>query len=75
MNCFGSVNLRNKNYYFFNEKLSKEEYEKKLQEYKLHTREGLERAFNETRAFVNKFPNRYLHGTKNLNSTGSYVTD
>ncbi len=75
MNCFGSVNLRNKNYYFFNQQLSKEEYERKVSEYKFHTREGIERAHKEASAFWKKFPNRFLHGIKNLNSTGSYVTD
>ncbi len=42
--CFGSVNLRNKNYYFFNEKYSKEEYDKKMKEYNLNTREVIEYA-------------------------------
>lgn len=32
--CFGSSGLRNKKYYFFNEQLSKEEYEKKVAEAK-----------------------------------------
>jgi hypothetical protein len=30
--CFGSKNLRYKKYYFFNEKLSKDEYFKKVKE-------------------------------------------
>ncbi len=33
-NCFGSSGLRNKQYYFFNEPLSKEEYEKRVAEAK-----------------------------------------
>lgn len=75
MSCFGSVNLRNKNYYFFNELLSKEEYERRVEEYKLHTREGLEKARTEAYAFWKKFPNKNHQGLKNLNSTGSYVTN
>jgi hypothetical protein len=74
MSCFGCVNLRGKNYHFFNEPLSKEEYQKKVQEYKLHTRKGVERAKKETADFWKKFPNRNLHGVKNLNSDGVYVT-
>ncbi len=74
MNCFGSVNLRNKNYHFFNEELSKEEYEKKVKEYKLNTREGIERAEKEAHTFWKKFPHKSHQGVKNLNSTGSYVT-
>ncbi len=75
MNCFGSVNLRNKNYYFFNQQLSKEEYEEKVKEYKLHTREGIERATAEARTFWKKFPNKNHQGIKNINSTGSYVSN
>lgn len=74
MNCFGSVNLRGKNYYFFNQPYSKEEYEKKVKEYKLHTRQGLERAFNEAHGFWKRFPSKSVQGIKNLNCTGSYVT-
>ncbi len=74
MSCFGSVNLRNKNYYFFNEPLSKEEYEQKVKEYKLHTREGVERAWLEANKFWQKFPRKNHQGVKNLNSSGSYVT-
>jgi len=75
MNCFGSVNLRNKNYYFFNQQLSKEEYEKKVKEYNLHTRAGLIKALADTQSFWKKFPNKNHQGIKNLNCTGSYVTN
>ena len=75
MNCFGSVNLRNKNYHFFNEPLSKEEYDKRLNEYNLHTREGVERARNEAHVFWKKFPNKNHQGIKNVDCTGSYVSN
>lgn len=75
MNCFGSVNLRNKNYCFFNEQFSKEEYEKKVLDYKLHTREGVNRALKDSREFWGKFPNKNHQGVKNINSTGSYVSN
>lgn len=74
MNCFGCVSLRNKNYYFFNQKCTREEYEEKVKEYKLHTRAGLEKALTDSRAFWKKFPNKNSQGVKNLNSSGSYVT-
>lgn len=74
MSCFGCVNLRNKNYHFFNQPLIKEEYEKRVKEYKLHTREGLEKALQETQTFWKEFPNKNHQGLKNLNCTGSYVT-
>jgi len=75
MDCFGSVNLRGKNYYFFNELYDKEEYDKKVKEYKLHTREGLEKAQKDTSLFWKKFPNKNIQGIKNLNSYGSYITN
>lgn len=37
-NCFGCVNLRNKNYYIFNEKFTQEEYTKKRNEINLGSR-------------------------------------
>ncbi len=74
LSCFGSVNLRNKSYYFFNQPYSKEEYEKKVKEYNLHTRDGLEKAKQDTAEFWKKFPHKNHQGVKNVDSTGSYVT-
>jgi hypothetical protein len=75
MNCFGSINLRNKNYYFFNQQYNKADYQKKLQEYNLHTRDGIERAKKEAWDFWKKFPSKNIQGIKNLNSNGSYITN
>jgi len=75
MNCFGSVNLRNKNYYFFNEKLTKEKYFEKIKEYKLNTREGINKASEDINIFWKKFPNKNHQGVKNIDCTGSYVTN
>jgi hypothetical protein len=75
MDCFGSVNLRNKNHCFFNEQLSKEEYEAKVKGYNLHTREGVERARKDADIFWKKFPNKSHQGIKNIDSTGSYVSN
>ncbi len=75
MNCFGCVNLRKKSYCFFNEQLTKEEYEKRLAEYQLHTREGILKAQKEAAEFWKKFPKKYSQGVKNIYSSGSYVTN
>jgi len=45
--CFLSSNLRNKEYYFHNEPLSKEEYERRVIEFWKTRHEGLERAKRE----------------------------
>lgn len=42
-NCFGCWNLRNKQYYIFNEKFTKEEYLEKIRSYKLNLFENFER--------------------------------
>jgi hypothetical protein len=75
LNCFGCVNLRNKSYHFFNQPCTKEEYEEKLKSYNLNTKEGIERAQAEAKVFWKKFPNKNHQGIKNINSTGSYVTN
>ncbi len=75
MDCFGCVNLKKKNHCFFNEQYSKEEYDKKVAEYKLYTREGIEKALKDTREFWKKFPNKNHQGVKNIDCTGSYVTN
>lgn len=75
LDCFGSINLRNKSHYFFNQQCTKEEYEQKVNEYQLHTRLGIERAREDTKAFWKKFPNKNHQGIKNLNCTGSYVSN
>jgi hypothetical protein len=75
MDCFGCVNLRNKNHHFFNKQYNKEDYENKIKEYKLHTKNGIEKAKNEAYTFWKKFPNKNHQGLKNLNCTGSYVTN
>jgi hypothetical protein len=73
LDCFGCVNLRNKSYCFFNEQLTKEEYNKRVSEYMLNTREGIEKAIHDSSTFWKKFPNKNHQGIKNFNCDGSYV--
>ena len=56
--CFGSNGLRQAEYHFFNEKLSKEDYENKLQAYALHTYDGIEKARSDFNAFLQKADHR-----------------
>ena len=64
-NCYGCVTLRNKSYHIFNEPYSKEEYEKKIQTV---TPEEAEK-------FWARHPQKYIHGWRNINSSGDYLTD
>lgn len=73
--CFGSVNLRNTSYCIFNKQYTKEEYEKKIKEMNLHTYSGLMKAREQARKFWYTQPAKFHQGLKNLNCTGSYVTN
>ncbi len=73
--CFGCANLRKSSYCIFNKQYSKEEYDEEIRKMKLHTKEGLDRARKVARDFWNTQPTKYHQGLKNLNSTGSYVTN
>jgi DNA-directed RNA polymerase subunit RPC12/RpoP len=71
-NCFGCVNLRYKNYYFFNEPLPRDEYKKRVSEIM-----GSYRKMQETRKkfeeFSLKFPRRENNNLKTSNSFGDYL--
>ena len=71
--CFGCVNLKNREYHIFNEPHTKEEYERKLAEFKLNSYGGIEKAKEAAALFWEKFPNKYAETNKNVNSSGSYV--
>ena len=73
--CFGCVNLTNKRYHFFNQSLTKEEYEAKLLSFKINTSEGLKNAKEVSETFWNRFPKKFIQGIKNENVTGEYVTN
>ncbi len=72
--CFGCTNLRKSSYCIFNKQYSKEEYFEKLKEFKLDTREGINKARELAREFWKTQPNKYHQGLQNLNSNGAYVS-
>lgn len=74
-NCFGCVGLVQKQYYFFNQPLSKEEYQKKLAEWLDGTPESYESALNAFREHQKKYPVRALNIFNSENAIGSYVFD
>lgn len=73
--CFGCVNLRKASYCIFNKQYSKEEYEKEIKKFNLNTISGLKKVREKARAFWHTKPTKYHQGLKNLNSSGSYVTN
>ena len=74
-NCIGCVNLRNESYMIFNKKYSKEEYEAHKTALRLGTHSGMEGLREQSLEFWKQFPNKFAQGTKNIDSTGTYVTN
>jgi hypothetical protein len=73
MNCFGCVNLKNAEHYWFNEKLSKDEYEKRLAGIDLSRRSVVREWGQKFDEHKKKFPKQYMHGVNNQDCTGDYL--
>ncbi len=72
--CFGCVNLRHKTRHFFNEPLSKNDYEKKVGEIRGSYRrmQDVRQRFEE---FSLKFPRRENNNLKAINVSGDFIFD
>ncbi|PID70186.1 hypothetical protein CSB37_03350 [bacterium DOLZORAL124_38_8] len=74
-NCFGCVNLRNKEYYFLNQKCSPAEYQQKI-DLLLLTRHssvaGLREKFQD---YCQQFPYKFMEGRQNEGVLGNYLTN
>lgn len=73
-NCFGCVNLKHKQYYIFNEAHSKDEYFKRLNEFKLGSFKSILDLREQQKAHQLKFPHKFMHGIQNSNVVGDYVS-
>ncbi len=73
--CFSCANLRKSSYCIFNKQYTKEEYEEKIKSFNLNSQMGIVKAREQARNFWKTQITRHQQGVKNLNSTGSYVTD
>ena len=71
-NCFGCVNLRNQSYCWFNEKISKEEYEKRINEV-MGSYTGLSECIKKFNEFKLSFPVRENTNIKCVNCIGNYL--
>jgi hypothetical protein len=73
--CLFCANLRHKEYYIFNEKHTRQEYEQKLAELKLHTFRGLEKAKHAyLQELPQKFPVRALYQVNCENCEGGTIS-
>ena len=71
VNCFGCANIRHKSYCFFNEQLSKEEYQKRIQEINLGNRDILEEYKDKfEKFFINSIRRNVTVDRKNINCLG-----
>ncbi len=71
--CFGCINLRNKKYCYFNEQLTKEEYEKRINALNLASYESLKAIRGEVEAFFLSHPRRALDIKASENVSGDHI--
>ncbi|MBI4232199.1 hypothetical protein HY605_03110, partial [Candidatus Peregrinibacteria bacterium] len=72
-NCFLSVNLQNQQYCFRNEQLTKEEFERKVAEFKkAHSNEQIFALFLELKV---KFPVKFMNEKNTENCSGDYLVN
>ena len=73
-NCFGCVNLRNKSYHFFNKRIDKEEYRRRVDELR-----GSYVALQKFRRQFDEFRLKFLHRSdqniKAVNSSGDFLSE
>jgi len=75
-NCFGCINLRNKNYHIFNQPYTKEEYQKKIKEFRLDSHRALEEIKKQVAALWNTRPYKFMDsGVRSVNVSGNYIYD
>ncbi len=74
-NCFGCVNLRNKKYCWFNEQLTKEEYQKRRSEIDLGSQKIVREYKTKFLEFLKQNPIRATHIYQSLNVTGNDVKE
>lgn len=72
-NCIGCMNLRQKEYCVFNEQLSKEEYENRKEQLKVHTYCGVEELRSRSFDFFLSQPHRYVQMEQVQNSSGDHL--
>lgn len=70
-NSIMCVGLRHKEYHIFNKPVTKEVFQKTLQD--LKSRKNLEKYRQQFADFVLKFPHKFMHGSQNEKSFGDYL--
>ncbi len=74
-NCFLSVGLRNKEYVFKNEQLTKEAYEARMRSVDLGSHEQYQQYKKELKVLEGQYKFKEFHGHNNENCSGDYLTN
>lgn len=74
-NCFGSFGLRNKQYYWFNEACSKDEYEARLKKFLPMTRVQVQAMASWLGETQRELPYPHMYGLRNEEVTGNHIYD
>lgn len=74
-NCFGSTNLKNKKYCFFNEQLTKEEYQTRIESLDLGSWSGYQMAKTAAHEFWKTQAPRPTYAMFSENCVGNYIFD
>lgn len=72
--CFGSTNLRQASYVWFNEPLSKDEYMRRLSAFDFKDARQVDEAFKAMEREKLKVPHVYSHQSQSENCVGDYIT-
>ena len=72
--CFASVNLRNKKYWFMNEELTKKDYEERIKSVRLDKYRTLKALRPQFLEQASQFPRKNVEGVQNESTIGDYLT-
>lgn len=71
--CFACADMNQKQYYFFNEQLTQEDYEQKIKDFSSGSLKHSKQMLEKVHTHHLKYPNRYMIGEQNENATGNVV--
>jgi len=74
-NCFGCVGLRGQQYHIFNKPYSKEDYSKKIKEFKLNDYQGVEDLRKRFGDFALNFIRKYMMETHSTDVSGNWIIE
>ncbi len=73
-NCFGCINLRYKDYYFFNEPIEKDEYQRRVNEI-IGSHSGMQEVRKQWEDLSASLPFKENHNMKSEDCSGDYIID